>query len=89
MSKPSFELGRLVISKQGRDAGRPFVIIEMLESGYVLIADGDLRKTERPKKKKVKHLIPKPVLLTIETNTGNSEIRKAIQASLTQIGLKS
>ncbi len=50
------DLGRVVLSKAGRDLGRLFVIIEIIDELYVLIADGDLRRIEKPKKKKIKHL---------------------------------
>jgi ribosomal protein L14E/L6E/L27E len=45
-----------VKSKAGRDKDRVFIIIEIIDELYVLIADGDLRKVEKPKKKKIKHL---------------------------------
>lgn len=84
MSKPPFERGRLVISKQGRDAKRPFIILEVADADYVLIADGDLRKISRPKRKKVKHLIPKPNLMELTALTLDSDIRKAITAFMNE-----
>ncbi|NTV89471.1 MAG: RNA-binding protein [Clostridiales bacterium] len=50
-------LGQIVISKAGRDEGRRFVVVEVLNELYVLLADGDLRKCEKPKKKKIRHII--------------------------------
>lgn len=49
-------IGKVVNSKAGRDMHRKFIVVEILNSEYVYIADGDLRKIEKPKKKKVKHL---------------------------------
>lgn len=49
-------LGRIVISKSGRDAGKLFVIVEKIDDNYVKIADGSLRRIIKPKKKKIKHL---------------------------------
>ena len=49
-------LGQVVFSKAGRDTGRKFVIVGIADDEHVLIADGDLRKIENPKKKKFKHL---------------------------------
>ncbi len=54
-----FKAGNVVASIQGRDEGRLFVVQQVLDDSYVLIADGDLRPMEKPKKKKTKHLIPK------------------------------
>ena len=45
----------IVISINGRDAGKKFIVIET-ETGYSLIADGKGRKYEKPKRKKNKHL---------------------------------
>ena len=59
------EIGRVAQSIAGRDAGRCFVIIDVMEDGYVMVADGSLRKMDRPKKKKLKHLILKPVVIPI------------------------
>lgn len=49
--------GQIVRSKAGRDADRYFIITKIINNEYVLIADGDLRKIEKPKKKKIKHLV--------------------------------
>ena len=49
-------LGRFVVPIKGRDAGRPMMIVACVDDDYVMIADGDLRKIAKPKKKKMKHL---------------------------------
>lgn len=49
-------LGKVVNSKAGRDMHRKFIVVGIVNSEYVYISDGDLRKIEKPKKKKVKHL---------------------------------
>lgn len=48
--------GDLAISECGRDMGRLFMITEIIDENYALIADGSKRKLEKPKKKKLKHL---------------------------------
>lgn len=48
--------GDIVFSKAGRDSDRPFVVLEVLDSQYALLADGRLRRVDQPKKKKIKHL---------------------------------
>lgn len=53
-----FVLGEYVISKAGRDKDRIFIVTSILDDLYVTVADGDLRRVENPKKKKVKHLNP-------------------------------
>ena len=49
------ECGLIVRSKAGRDAGDLFIILR-IENGYAYIANGDYRKVDCPKKKKLKHL---------------------------------
>lgn len=52
-------LGCLVISSAGRDKGCICAVVGYPdEPGFVLIADGKLRKVERPKKKKLRHIRP-------------------------------
>jgi len=45
-----------VLSKSGRDKGRYFIVCNIVDGEYILIADGDIRKLAHPKKKKLKHL---------------------------------
>lgn len=49
-------LGKIVFSKSGRDAGRNFIVVGIINESYVYISDGDLRTIEKPKKKKIMHL---------------------------------
>lgn len=49
-------VGQIVVSRAGRDAGRVFVVVKVIDDLYVEICDGDLRKVEKPKRKKIKHL---------------------------------
>jgi large subunit ribosomal protein L14e len=49
-------IGRYVRSKAGRDKDRLMIIIGILDSQHVLVADGILRSVSNPKKKKLKHL---------------------------------
>ena len=49
-------IGRYAWSKSGRDKDRLFIIIGIYDDQHVLIADGEYRRVENPKKKKLKHL---------------------------------
>ena len=46
----------MVISLTGRDKGKIAAVIGSIDQNFVLIADGRTRKTEKPKKKKLKHI---------------------------------
>ncbi|WP_243109391.1 KOW domain-containing RNA-binding protein [Anaerophilus nitritogenes] len=49
-------IGQIVKSKAGRDQDRLFIVIDIIDDQYVLVSDGDLRKIDKAKKKKMKHL---------------------------------
>lgn len=49
-------LGKIAYSKAGRDQGKVFVVVSILDDEYVYVCDGSLRPVEKPKKKKIKHL---------------------------------
>lgn len=52
----SYNIGKVVYSKNGRDSGKYFIVIGILDENYVYISDGDLRAVEKPKKKKIRHI---------------------------------
>ena len=63
MSSFPMEVGRVVLSKAGRDRGHVFVVMELLDECHVTIANGCQRKVDNPKKKKIKHLVAKPEII--------------------------
>lgn len=82
----TFSLGELIYSKAGRDTSRKFIVTNIIDEEYVLISDGDLRKIEKPKKKKIKHIKTCGIIidslnkkLKSKEKLTNAEIRKAIQ----------
>lgn len=52
----TLQVGQFVLITQGRDAGQYAVIIKILDERFVILADGDKRKFDRPKKKNIHHL---------------------------------
>ena len=58
MNRAPIEVGSVVVSKAGRDQGRWFLVIEEVDADFVMIANGDLRRMDRLKKKRRKHLKP-------------------------------
>jgi len=80
----------IVISLNGRDAGKRFIVIDT-DGEYSLIADGKGRRFEKPKRKKNKHLkfedkadsqIAEKLLG--EGKISNNEIRKYLAAYATE-----
>lgn len=49
-------IGKVVLSKAGRDRDHLYVIVRQIDNNYVLLANGDTRLIDMPKKKKIKHL---------------------------------
>lgn len=66
MERLPFDIGRVVLSRQGRDAGRCFVVIQVVDEQFVMMADGLTRKLDHLKKKKIKHLRPKPLRMDVQ-----------------------
>lgn len=56
LTTTDFSPGQLVKSKAGRDKDRLFIIIGITDDQYVTIVDGNLRRVEKPKRKKIRHL---------------------------------
>ena len=52
------DIGSVVISKAGRDRGRRFLVVGVVDDDFVMVANGALRKMNRQKKKRRKHLKP-------------------------------
>ena len=49
-------IGRVAKIEKGRDAGRYTVIVGQVDDSFCLVADGDKRKFQSPKKKNLNHL---------------------------------
>ncbi|WP_294154921.1 hypothetical protein [uncultured Clostridium sp.] len=50
-------IGKVVLSKAGRDINHLYVVVRQIDNDYVLLANGDTKSIDMPKKKKIKHLI--------------------------------
>lgn len=78
----------VVVSLNGRDSGNTFFVVGV-DGDYALIADGRVRRLERPKRKKQKHL--KFVRhgegrvadkLRSGEHVSNGDIRRALQSAI-------
>ena len=88
MERLPFETGRVVQSRQGRDAGRCFVILQVVDDQFVLMADGLTRKLDHLKKKKVKHLHPKPLRMDVQSLLETNRLKDSdLRAFLREHGL--
>jgi large subunit ribosomal protein L14e len=56
MNEQTPRVGQIVKVLRGRDQGKFAIIVGIADSRFVLIADGDKRKFDLPKKKNILHL---------------------------------
>lgn len=75
-------IGRMVYGKAGRDKGRYFLIISILNDKYVYISDGESRTVEKPKKKKILHikLVNQVYYELSKGSISNIKIKKFLQS---------
>ena len=89
MERLPLEIGRVVKSRQGRDEGRYFVILQVVDDQFVMLSDGLTRKLDHLKKKKVKHLQPKPLRMDVQSLVENNQLKDSdIRAFLKENGLE-
>jgi hypothetical protein len=50
-------LGRIVVSLSGHDKDRLYLVVGE-ENGYLFLSDGKIRRLQKPKRKKIKHIRP-------------------------------
>lgn len=49
-------IGKLVLSKAGRDKNHLYIVIGEVDEEYVFLSNGSTKPVSKPKKKKLKHL---------------------------------
>nr|WP_048601045.1 KOW domain-containing RNA-binding protein [Rubeoparvulum massiliense] len=84
-------IGEIVRICRGRDAGNYAIIVGFEDDRYLLLADGNKRKFDTPKKKNISHvefqhaIAPDVVKAMHENNrVSNGKIRFAIQQFITE-----
>ncbi|WP_334075694.1 KOW domain-containing RNA-binding protein [Paenibacillus sp. A14] len=84
---PEPQIGQIAKTLRGRDAGSVYVIVGIVDERFVLIADGDKRKFDQPKRKNVQHLDLQPMIssevihsLQESGRVTNGKLRHAVNA---------
>ena len=80
-------VGKIVISKKGRDMGKYLAVINC-DKNYVFVADGKERKLETPKRKNIKHISITADTLTKDQMKTNKSLKKAIAVYKDTVALK-
>ena len=73
----NLEKGMVVKSLCGKDKNKFFCVLDK-QDDYVLYCDGCVRKLEKPKRKKIKHVQVTRVKLQTEILQVNKHIKKAL-----------
>ena len=77
MAHTSLERGTVVKSKAGHDAGSFYVVLKA-ESDFVWIADGRRRKSEKPKRKNIRHIAKTNRIVPEEDLLTDKKIRRVL-----------
>lgn len=56
--RKSIAPGDVVRSRRGKDEGQLLVVLAIVDERFALVADGDKRRFDRPKRKNLLHLQP-------------------------------
>ncbi|MFD1775322.1 KOW domain-containing RNA-binding protein [Paenibacillus rhizophilus] len=93
-AESSPQVGQLVKILKGKEAGEIAVVIAVVDSRFVYIADGDKRKFDGPKKKNTLHLELTPIISSEVVNslkeTGrvtNGKLRYAVMDYVRTAGI--
>jgi ribosomal protein L14E/L6E/L27E len=85
MEKDEMILGQVVRSVAGRDKGKFMVIVKIHPENLLSLADGDLRRMEKSKVKKAKHVAKTNVVieeinekLSKGLKVNNAELRRGL-----------
>ncbi|MDR0904237.1 MAG: KOW domain-containing RNA-binding protein [Ruminococcus sp.] len=77
------KVGTVVYSAAGHDKGNMFVTVG-LEGDFAFIADGNERKLEKPKRKRIKHLKITNTSLDMTKTLTDKELRRIFSANKPQ-----
>ena len=67
------EIGRVCVKIAGRDAGKKCIVVDLIDSTFVLV-DGETRR----KKCNIKHLEPTKELVKLEKGASHEEVLDAL-----------
>jgi large subunit ribosomal protein L14e len=68
-----FDIGRVCIKLAGRDAGKPCIVVNIIDDSYVLI-EGETRR----RKCNVAHLEPLPLQADVSENASREDVVSAL-----------
>ena len=77
-------LGRLAVSVMGRDKGKAYVVVAIIDELFVYVSDGAKKPLDRPKRKHKKHIAldpatPKLAMDWTDDKQGDDRIRNYLK----------
>ncbi|MBI4440524.1 50S ribosomal protein L14e [Candidatus Woesearchaeota archaeon] len=75
-----YEVGRLCVKLAGRDAGGKCVVVDVLDSTYVMI-DGQTRR----RKCNIKHLEPLDIVLKLKKNASHEDVADLLRENKIEV----
>ena len=72
------QVGYVVKSLKGHDTGRVYLVVAVLNAVFVLLSDGEYRKLDNPKQKRIKHveLLSDEIIQNVKLD---SDVRTALK----------
>ena len=72
------QVGYVVKSLKGHDAGRVYLVVAVLNADFVLLSDGENRKLDNPKQKRIRHveLLSDKIIQNVKID---SDVRTALK----------
>ncbi len=72
------QVGYVVKSLKGHDTGRVYLVVAVLNADFVLLSDGEYRKLDNPKQKRIKHveLLSDEIIQNVKLD---SDVRTALK----------
>jgi len=71
---PAFDIGRLCMKTQGRDAGRRCVIVDLIDKNFALVTGPKQVTGVRRRRVNVNHLVPLDEKIVIEKGATDEQI---------------
>ena len=77
------EIGNVVRSLKGKDAGKVYVVYSIIDKDFVSLVNGDTRKIDNPKRKRIKHIeVVDNALIINKQNLLDADIKKVCKSYL-------
>lgn len=78
---PAIEIGRICVKTRGREAGRKCVIVDIIDTNYVLVTGPKSLSGVKRRKVNISHIEVTDKKINISRGASDEEVAKAIEAA--------